>query len=259
MDYKVLSKNDDCTICLIDDIELISPQGYKDIECEHYLCAECWKNIAKHKPLCPICRRNITLWLKEIMKFDVCTEIPYSIGLSAGYGNISPAMPAQRGTIDIDLRDRIGARNAQIGTIGAVLPACHMPPYRFRGDSVYVQGPIMQLMERVRFYSNSRSSTFTISIFVDFKGDKSIIREPIQEQTLRANIISEILYISQIAGRVSRSGSIAGIRSDSTRTIIDASINKIRSISGKKTSFYMKKPKNNRKFKYNKRRYNSGR
>ena len=75
MEYCLKYKQDDCHICFSNNIKLISPHGYEEIKCLHYLCEECWENIGKVKPLCPMCRENVSIWMTGFMKFKICTNI----------------------------------------------------------------------------------------------------------------------------------------------------------------------------------------
>tara|TARA_R100000750_G_scaffold49386_1_gene34256 strand:+ start:540 stop:1076 length:537 start_codon:yes stop_codon:yes gene_type:complete len=67
---------DDCHICGSDDAELISPKGYQHLQCNHYLCIDCWRGTARLKPICPMCREDIKVWM-EYMEFDICTQSVY--------------------------------------------------------------------------------------------------------------------------------------------------------------------------------------
>lgn len=65
-------------VCRLEDVPLISPKGFGDLKCTHFLCEECWRNTAKIKPLCPLCREDIRTWM-ESMGYDICTESIYNI------------------------------------------------------------------------------------------------------------------------------------------------------------------------------------
>jgi len=77
MSYILKSIKGDCNICAKDEIDLISPNKYDEIECNHFICEECWKNIGKIKPICPMCQRDISSWMVKFMKFEISTEMGY--------------------------------------------------------------------------------------------------------------------------------------------------------------------------------------
>lgn len=52
----------ECPIC-VDITELISPPPEY---CDHEMCMSCWINTGKRNPLCPICRCDLTKWMKSL-------------------------------------------------------------------------------------------------------------------------------------------------------------------------------------------------
>lgn len=63
----------ECPICANESAKLVSPpEGY----CDHEICMECWKNIGERNPLCPVCRCDVTEWLKEL-KVDIKSKEMY--------------------------------------------------------------------------------------------------------------------------------------------------------------------------------------
>jgi len=78
MAFEVSSVVDDCHVCGSDDVELISPKGYQELQCNHHLCIDCWRGTARLKPICPMCRENIKIWM-EYMEFDICTQSVYDL------------------------------------------------------------------------------------------------------------------------------------------------------------------------------------
>lgn len=77
MSYFLKLIKGDCNICAKDEIDLISPNKYDEIECNHFICEECWKNIGRINPICPMCQRDVSSWMVKFMKFEISTEIGY--------------------------------------------------------------------------------------------------------------------------------------------------------------------------------------
>ncbi len=74
----ILQQNiDDCPICLAKEVTIISPKGYENDSCNHFICRECWKNIGERKPECPMCRKDLTKWMKEYLGTDICSKEAY--------------------------------------------------------------------------------------------------------------------------------------------------------------------------------------
>jgi len=52
-----------CPICADELAKMISPpEGY----CDHEMCMSCWIKVGERNPLCPVCRCDVTEWLKEL-------------------------------------------------------------------------------------------------------------------------------------------------------------------------------------------------
>lgn len=60
-----------CNICFEESVELVAPYVPKKGQCNHLACRDCWKGIAKDKPLCPFCRLDLKYWLKNKLKVNV--------------------------------------------------------------------------------------------------------------------------------------------------------------------------------------------
>ncbi len=53
----------ECPICADELAKMISPpEGY----CDHEMCMSCWINVGERNPLCPVCRCDVTEWLKDL-------------------------------------------------------------------------------------------------------------------------------------------------------------------------------------------------
>lgn len=52
----------ECPICLGTDVLVSPPDEY----CDHELCMSCWINIGMRNPLCPVCRYDLTMWMKNL-------------------------------------------------------------------------------------------------------------------------------------------------------------------------------------------------
>ena len=53
----------ECPICADELVQMISPpEGY----CDHEMCMSCWINVGERNPFCPVCRCDVTEWLKEL-------------------------------------------------------------------------------------------------------------------------------------------------------------------------------------------------
>ncbi len=105
----------ECNICL-NIADLVSPG--KKYDCIHEACKVCWKNIAKTNPVCPFCRKNLSLWLKQDMKFKI------------EYWNPEPSEPDWEdliNQIDInDLPNRRNRRNRRLGDGFAIIEMQHI-------------------------------------------------------------------------------------------------------------------------------------
>ena len=51
---------------VLPDIEHVehSMNGDVDTRCTHWLCSDCWDEIAKHDRRCPICRYDLDAWFR---------------------------------------------------------------------------------------------------------------------------------------------------------------------------------------------------
>jgi len=140
MEYCLKCRNGDCHICATDGIIIVSPEGYKDIKCSHYLCEGCWENTGKVKPLCPMCREEVSCWMLEIMNFKICTErniIFDPFYYEDSQSNISPVsetidgisishVPTINGT-GYTMRSYSPYRNSQMSILSRVAPYTNLP------------------------------------------------------------------------------------------------------------------------------------
>jgi len=62
----------ECPICLGISELLSPPAGY----CDHELCMSCWVSTGERNPLCPICRCDLTEWMKS-MKIKINSKERY--------------------------------------------------------------------------------------------------------------------------------------------------------------------------------------
>lgn len=70
----------ECNVCYEEDLELVSPRGFGELKCTHYLCENCWKEIAKTKTECPMCREDVREWMIEMKYVSSETETPTPSG-----------------------------------------------------------------------------------------------------------------------------------------------------------------------------------
>lgn len=53
-----IMKMEECTLCLLSKKMIKAP-------CGHSFCGDCWNETGKRKPECPLCRRNLTKWMRR--------------------------------------------------------------------------------------------------------------------------------------------------------------------------------------------------
>ena len=69
-------ENVECNVCYEEGLELVSPKGFGELKCTHYLCENCWKEIAKTKTECPMCREDVRKWMIEMKYVSVLLPEP---------------------------------------------------------------------------------------------------------------------------------------------------------------------------------------
>ncbi len=140
MAYEPERKEDDCNICALEKTQLISPKGFEDLKCIHFVCDSCWKQTARVKPLCPFCREIVLTWMQYC---------GYEIATTLGYDLFDPLlMPSLGDLSSAPARNSFAPNVAQMSTIGIDLPSSELPfsyttsfDADFDGDEVNIRVP----------------------------------------------------------------------------------------------------------------------